>query len=182
MPLLLSLKWFQRYFFNAGTLKMRNFKNGWAYPHSAKLSFKNISKEAGQRKPWSAVMSVAHTAQGEHHPKVLVENKGKKRRENICCLFISVISTERDLFSKYSIKTIAPAKCLEWPRPQQCLGGGITAPWTVPLPEIFWYESQQNQTENFSIQPPKIIDPLLKDETAVFLSKSKINQVNTLRI
>lgn len=55
----------------------------------------------------------------------------------------------------------------------ECLAGGITAPWTVSLSKTRWYESEQNQTENFSLQPPKIIDPLLKDETTVFLSKVK---------
>lgn len=52
----------------------------------------------------SAVMLVAHRAQQNNHPKVLTENKGKKRRDKMFGLFISVTSGKRDWFSKSCIE------------------------------------------------------------------------------
>lgn len=91
------------------------------YPLSAKLSFKEVSKWAGQCKPSSAVLLVAHREQQNNHPKVLTENKGKKRREKSSAS-LSLWSVIRETSSpNLASKTISPAKFLEQISPQQSI-------------------------------------------------------------
>lgn len=96
------------------------------YPLSAKLLFKEVSKWAGRCKPCSAVMLVAHRAQQNNHLKVLMENKGKKRRDkSSTCL--SLWSVVRETCSpNLALKTISPAKFLGQTSPRHSI-------WLVEL-------------------------------------------------
>ena len=173
----MSLQWFQSFFQNIETSIFEAHriegKNGRAYPLSAKLSFKEVSKQVGLCKPCNAVMLVAHRAWQNNHLEVLMENKGKKRRDkSSACL--SLWSVVRETGSpNLALKTVSPAKfpnklvlgtVFGWWNfsPLNCVSTKNTSTWvwTKPARELLCKAS-------------KFIDLHFKEETAVVLSKAE---------